>query len=171
MDVMILRPTKGKWILALLLSVPLIAIGTTYIFIDEFIRIFVYEKARGTVGGWMSTFSGGVFMSLGIVGAIGALLQCIPGASELRLSAEGFTVRTLYRSRSYRWEEVSSFHPIRFVRKYVGFEVTGAQDHTRLAGLERTLTGFRANLPDTYGLSAEDLAALMNNWRNQAILS
>jgi hypothetical protein len=46
-------------------------------------------------------------------------------------------------------------------------------DDRTLAGtgakLNTALTGHAAGLPDTYGFSADELAALMTQWRNRAV--
>jgi len=51
--------------------------------------------------------------------------------------------------------------------KMVFFDyLPGVQSHQRLRSLNRTLTGHEAGLADTYGLKAEELAKLMNDWRS-----
>jgi hypothetical protein len=56
----------------------------------------------------------------------------------------------------------SSTHPTR----YDDTAFTGT-----LAELNRKLSGRNSGLADTYGLSAEDLAELLNAWRDRAMRS
>jgi hypothetical protein len=39
----------------------------------------------------------------------------------------------------------------------------------RIAKINRALVGAGSALPDTYGMKAEELAELMNEWRSRAI--
>ena len=55
-------------------------------------------------------------------------------------------------------------------RKYVGF--SSAQDeaaHPKVAAANRAVIGASGMLPDTFGMTAEDLADLMNAYRRRAI--
>jgi hypothetical protein len=87
----------------------------------------------------------------------------------LLLDADGFEVYSvlLFRPKRLRWREVSEFR-VRYVygtshlyggREVATFEVPGARRGGR---------GIR-NLPDSYGLSEDDLAWLMNEWRVRAL--
>jgi hypothetical protein len=38
-----------------------------------------------------------------------------------------------------------------------------------VAKLNAAVAGYAAGLPDTYGLSADELAALMTSWRSRAL--
>ena len=42
-------------------------------------------------------------------------------------------------------------------------------DESKLSVLSRSIVGRNSALPDTYGLSPEDLQALMNGWRERAL--
>lgn len=55
-----------------------------------------------------------------------------------------------------------------FLIKLVVFDVLGRPD-AGLTAINRQFVGAQAGLPDTYGRSAEDLAALLNQWRNRAL--
>ena len=43
----------------------------------------------------------------------------IPGATSLKLSSHGFTVRTWFRDESFRWTDVKEFRLITY--RYLGF--------------------------------------------------
>lgn len=96
------------------------------------------------------------------------LTQLVPGVSNLRLTSEGFIVRSLMRnSPIIRWSEVSPFVVVWVQnRKMVVYD--SQVDRATSPGLAEAstfLVGASSGLPDTYGMSAEDLATLMNEWR------
>lgn len=97
------------------------------------------------------------------------LAQMVPGVSNLRLTSEGFIVRTLLRNAPLvRWSEVSPFGVTGSFRKMVVYDsqVDRAQSPA-LAKASTFLVGASSGLPDTYGMPAEALATLMNEWRDR----
>lgn len=143
----VLRPGRLKWACVGLLFVLLAAIG-------------VWLAASGSMLGWGLA----IFFGLGVLVSVAMQL---PGGSYLRLTDEGFTMCTLYRPCTYRWEEVSAFEVGRVLNnRMVLFDLEGA--HRPAAGLRsmnRRLAGREAALPDNYGLSLEALADLMNRFK------
>lgn len=101
------------------------------------------------------------------VGALIALVALLPGSSYLELSAQGMTLRTLYRSWHLDWSEVSGFFVCRVAgRTMVCWDRSdGGADARGVRALSRSLAGARAGLPDNYGLSAVQLAELLESWR------
>lgn len=91
--------------------------------------------------------------------------------SSLTLDREGFTCRTLFRSFRRKWTECSAFYPVSVgIRKNVGFSTQQDEAaHPNLAAANRAMIGASGMLPDNYGLSADDLADLMNRYRGRAI--
>jgi hypothetical protein len=92
-----------------------------------------------------------------------------PGSSYLRLSREGFTYCSLYKSRHYSWNEVERFGLIVVgMNRTVGFSFSSSYK-----GLERArkavaaVAGYEGALPDTYGKKAAELVALLNEWKNK----
>jgi hypothetical protein len=96
-------------------------------------------------------------------------LQLLPGTSRLRLDQNGFTVTSLFRSSTVRWSEVARFFVAQVGgRAMVCWDYAGAVPHsTASRRLSRALAGVEAGLPDTYGLSAEALASLLEDWRQR----
>jgi hypothetical protein len=127
-----------------------------------FVAEGVFLVTRGSWFGW----AGILFFGLGMVVAGVSLL---PGSAYLRLDAAGFTMCALFKPHSYRWYEVDSFKVGRLgTRKSVVF------DYSRLHRGKESLRkfnsrtfGFQGSLPDTYGMSAEKLAATLNEWRQR----
>ena len=105
-------------------------------------------------------------------GALAQVAIVVQGAS-LRLQADGFVVRQLWRRRFTRWHDAGPFAVVAVppaATKLVAFD--DAQAHaTKLGAMNHALMGHTAGLPDSYGLSHEDLAALMNRWRERALVA
>jgi Bacterial PH domain len=91
----------------------------------------------------------------------------LPGAAHLRLDEEGFTMCNLFRKGRLRWREVRDFRPYSVPGgTFVGFDLTdGTFPLGRFAA--RSLSGVEGGLPDTYGLDPEELAAVLNAWRDR----
>lgn len=102
--------------------------------------------------------------------------QLIRGAS-LRLEADGFRIKQPWKWTFVRWQDASEFGigstaVIEQVKGDWSTVVTyddKTVDDSKLATINRSITGRNSALPDTYGLSAEGLQALMNGWRARAL--
>ena len=102
---------------------------------------------------------------LSVLVAAFAAAMLVPGANSLQIDAEGFEVTHLFRSKRYRWSDVSDFaaHSLGQSGEVVAFKTSdpprGLWNKTNAA-----LLGERnACLPDTYGMTPEDLARLMTS--------
>ena len=145
---LVLRASRWTWIGVFGLSALFTAAG---------VLMVGDEKATG----WF------VLSFFGLCAAV-ALLQVVR-PSCLRLDEEAFAFGR-GRKQRVRWLDVGEFRVQRvggnlmvvfdFAPSYRGFE-TGRRVASALAGAEGAL-------PDTYGLKAADLAALMNEWRSRA---
>lgn len=151
-DVLILTPSKGKWIAVTLIGLAFTAIG---------IVLLVDGESSTLTAVFCIIFFGAV--------AVVGLLHFVPGANHLRIDAEGFTMRVLFRTHSYRWRDVGPFRPIHAGQKMVGFDLAGPAGRTRAAALSSSIGGTNAALHDSYGLSVEALADLMNERRLRAL--
>ena len=95
----------------------------------------------------------------------------LPGSASLTLDADGFRLKQFYFVRKSRWQNVTNIDvgyapPSR--TKCVRYNDT-QWSSWRLARWETALLGYNALLPDTYGMSADDLAALMAQWRDRVL--
>jgi hypothetical protein len=142
----VLRPSKGRELGLLAVSLGFVVLGG-------------FAAASGEAIGW----AGLVFFGLCAVVAIVTLL---PGAAYLRLEREGFVMCSLYRAdRVRRWDEVTAFHVYSTPGgAQVGFDFAAGAEPPG-SGIARTLAGVDGGLPNTYGLKAEELAELLNLWR------
>jgi hypothetical protein len=103
------------------------------------------------------------------LGAVLFTLLLIPGAEYLRLTAEGFELRSLWRTHRQRWDDIAAFHAGRIARNAMVL-IDYAPTYTRQRAARRFsagLAGTEGALPDTYGRSAESLAELLNEWRRR----
>ncbi|HEV2413743.1 MAG TPA: hypothetical protein VGX27_02980 [Candidatus Dormibacteraeota bacterium] len=147
---MVLTGNRWRWIALFLASAAFVAAGVLTFFVAP----------GGRLGGVV------VFLFFGACATVG-LVQFVAGSS-LVLSPDGFTVNSLGRQTTRRWQDVESFvvvEPSAFSR-IVGIKFAtpdGRMPAARKAA--RSVAGFEGALPDTYGMKAGELAALMNDWR------
>lgn len=92
-------------------------------------------------------------------------ISLLPNASYLRLTREGFTFCSLFRSHTVAWTDVAEFFVVTIGRnKMVGWHyVPEYPDQAVGRAVADSLTDLEGALPDTYGLKPEVLAALMND--------
>jgi hypothetical protein len=132
------------------------------------------------IGGGLFTV-GGVLLSLGgdMVAMLCAaffgfctlifVVTVLPGASALRLNKKGFDATRFYCTRTYSWGEASDFSVWTF-RGGGGVVFNAAKSRPGvLEKVNAAMAGRNAYLPYTYGLSADDLADLMTQWRERAL--
>ena len=121
------------------------------------------------IGFWMlpekpsTAYSGIVLFGLG---AVICCVQLLPNSSYLRLTPEGFTTCTLFRCQTVPWRHVRTFGVGRIWHK----KVVGWDPAAELPGVLRAtkfISGYAAALPDNYGLTAEELVALLNRLRDE----
>jgi hypothetical protein len=97
-------------------------------------------------------------------------VQLFPDASWLHITAEGFTVCSLFRKSDFvPWRDVSNFRvaTVAHHRMVVYDRDTAAKPGLRR--LNRSLMGATDGLPDNYGMKQQALADLMNERRALAI--
>jgi hypothetical protein len=142
---MTLKPSRLRYVVLMLVSIVFVAVGALEI------------SDGSSVMGWITI---GFFGAGVVVFAV----TLIPGSAYLRLQPTGFTVCTFFKPRFISWCEVDSFEVGRIGRrKGVSFNFTELRKgHKALRGTSRIVTGYEGRIPDTYRLSAEELADLMN---------
>jgi hypothetical protein len=85
------------------------------------------------------------------LGALVSLVELFSGRFYLLLTPEGISIGSFLKPASIAWSEIEAFTPVRI-------------GSTTLVKAVR-LGGRDAFLPDTYGMGADRLAALLDNWR------
>jgi len=120
--------------------------------------------ASGDTSGWFVV----IFFGLG---AIVAALAMLPGAGALMLDSDGFEVTNLFRHHRSHWQDTDGFAAARIppARHLMVVYDDATQSAKSLARINIAIVGRNAGLPDTYGLSADDLARLMAQWRERAV--
>jgi hypothetical protein len=145
---LVLHASKTKGLAFLALSVVLCAAG-------------VWMVQSGRPLGWFPA----VVFALGIP-VFG--INLLPSASKLTLTAEGFTLASLFRTQAITpWNHVLKFFPaVVGSNRTVGWDYVEAHRPAgRAPALSKSLSGCEAALPDTYGMSAQQLVYLMEDWR------
>lgn len=163
---LVLRPSKRKWLLILLGSAAFVLVGALMIRAGGSVPRAPFGDAR---------FWGVVCVIFFGLGIPLSLAQLLTARSSLKLTPVAFTISTLVGgSRTVPWSDVSSFKaevvvyrawPLKPM-KMVRFDYGPTHPvNERMRALARSVSGHDAVLPDTYGMSAEDLAVLMDGWR------
>lgn len=148
LDTVVLVSPRRKWL-------------TLFAGSGVFVTIGVLMVATGDVRGWY----GVVFFGLGV--AVGLVYLVRP--PQLTIDTEGMTSAQVGRRDRYEFRECSEFrtwkNPIARSQSLVVFDWDGAQRRRRLARLSKGMSGANSALPDTYGMTAEGLALLLNQRR------
>jgi hypothetical protein len=144
----VLRPSRRKMALLLAGCIAFVVIGLAMV-------------GTGAAMGWL------VLIFFGF-GAIATVVVSLPGAAYLRLEPNGFTQCTLFRPAFVPWTSVRGFGVTSiFNNKMVGVKFE-ANAESRLMRVTSGLVGWDGSLPDTYGMTAEALAELMNQALSKA---
>lgn len=128
--------------------------------------ISALPKEHGVLRWLVGGFSGLV--------VVAAAMQLFSGRTWLRLDLEGFEQAMLGRRMQCRWDEVSDFGTWSMrqgfftVHRGVAFDRPGDEGKV-VARMNRAIAGGTTALGDTFGMRAEDLAALRNAFRERAL--
>lgn len=147
---LVLRPKKAKTLSLLAISSMFVAIG-----------IVVAVGAGDSLGFVCAAFFG--------IGVVVAVVQLIPNSSFLRIDSTGITIASMFRQTSVPWSVVDRFfvvstkmHGLK-VGEMVGFDFVPTYDRARLGRqVASALGACEGAIPDTYGKTGADLAALLN---------
>jgi hypothetical protein len=141
-------------------------------------------KRLGLVAGSAAFVAAGVWMVQSGVGwkgwlvlvvfgtsLLATLAMLLPGAAYLYLHREGFVYCSLFRRHSWLWSDVSDFAVFQVNNvKMVGFNATAQGPSAGYVGrFNSSAFGREMALPDTYGLEAESLAAILSLWQERAL--
>ena len=95
----------------------------------------------------------------------------LPGAARLKLDRDGFTSTSLFKSHRVRWQDADNFEPVRVPPAnlwLVGYDDVRVAGRT-MAAISVEISGRNSALNDTYGFRADQLAAVMAQWRELAL--
>jgi hypothetical protein len=146
----VLRPSRARWLAAFAGCVVFTAIGVMLI-------------RDGAAVGWPVAGVCGL-------GALGCAIVLLPGSAYLKVRRDGFVFGTLFRRWDLPWTAVGPFSVARVGRdEIVVFDIIDPAQMPRMAGLPALPAGANAGLPDTYGLSAGELASVLNSARDKSL--
>ena len=148
---MLLRPRRSKWLLILAGSLAFSVVGA-----------FMVRDSE-TEGYLVLVFFG--------LCTLATLAHFLPNSAYLRLTRDGFEVRSLFRSSQTRWADVGVFRAGRLgPNATVVFDFAPSYAGARkMRAAASALTGAEGAIPDTYGYRVPDLAALLNERRDRAL--
>jgi hypothetical protein len=116
-----------------------------------------------------------LFLWLGILGcavAIPIMAFLLVRGSSLQLGREGLSIRHGWRRQFLPWADVEGFEvymvPGSSQQKILVYDDPIGRDSASGA-INTALTGHNAALPDNYGLPHDELAWLLNQWRERAL--
>jgi hypothetical protein len=118
-------------------------------------------------GEWTGWFPLVIFALVVVIAAVAML----PGAGALTLDREGFEITNLFRRHRTSWQDALRFATARIppaTQRWVVYDDLG-HSAKQLAKINVEIVGRNAALPDTYGLSSDDLGQLMTEWRERAL--
>lgn len=147
----VLRSSPVRTVVLLAVSILVLVIGVAVV-------------ATGEQGGWLAVIGGAVLT--------GFLVLLLVRPNRLELDDQGFsTVSSLGRATRVEWRECGAFRVQRpdidgsFRAPLQVVYDTEESNRHNLAVVSQFVAGGSAALPDTYGMSAEDLADLLNRYR------
>jgi hypothetical protein len=157
-----LKPSPTKWITLSVIFAALAA-GMT--------ALFVYSESPKDNDGFLVVGSLVLFFA---AGAVLSLMNLLPDRAYLLLAPEGFTFRALFKSRSYRWGEIERFDTFSHRGANMVVFTLSREGMLRLTEsgfgkFNKAISSGDDSLPDTYGMSADKLAELMNQWKEKFI--
>ena len=130
-----------------------------------------------TFGSSKDLRTGGVMLSfIFLIAILMTAASFIPGAMSLKLTPQGFTVRSWFREESFRWTDVKEFRLITYrylgfipVRRSVGFKFSETYKRNVLRRIASAIVAFDRILPDNFGMKAKQLVVLLESARLQAL--
>jgi hypothetical protein len=121
---------------------------------------------------WFETIALWLAVS-GCAAAIPLMIVVMLQGSSLRLDDGSLAVKHGWRSQLTRWVDTSVFEVATMVAGGADMKIVVFDDATNkssmLGAMSAKLVGRSGALPDTYGLSPEELAWLLNGWRDRAL--
>ena len=137
---LILKPSKVKNIFLIIISLGFVILG-----------ISLLEKKIWI--GVLNIFFFGICLII-------FLINMIPNSSYLKIDESGIEMKNLFRITFIPWKAVSSFKTKSiFLKKIVTFNI----DKNLLT--DSNIKGNAGAFPDTYGMSAENLADFLNEYK------
>lgn len=138
---LLLKPRKIKNIFMILISLGFVVLG-----------ISLLEKKL-----WLGVLS---ILFFGVCFII-FIINLLPNSVYLKIDERGIEMKNLFRITFIPWKAVNAFSTKSIFLKMVTFNI----DEKLLT--DSMIKGKTGAFPDTYGMSAKNLAALLNNYKQK----
>jgi len=149
----VLKASRFKWAVLLFAGAVFTMVGV----------LIFFAAPGGRVGGIVA------FVFFGLCAAVAAIQLVF--RSTLTLTTGGFMFTGLGRRVTRRWKDIDSFVVVRTsaLSGLVGIRLSVSPEQTsNVRRAAKAIAGYDGGaLPDTYGMTAVELTALMNDWRNR----
>ncbi|WP_407405811.1 STM3941 family protein [Chryseobacterium sp.] len=138
----LLKPSKLKSILLSIISITFVILGVTLL-------------EKNLLVGILNIVFFGICFAVFII-------QILPSSSYLKINEQGIEMKNLFKTTFIPWESVSDFRTKNFfINKMVVFDIEKKfLENDKI----KPKTGA---FPDTYGMSALQLAQLLNDYKNE----
>lgn len=137
-----------------------------FVLVGVLLIVFVKDDPEARIAGMASIV---FFGACALIGAV----MLLPGAGSLTLQAQGFEICSLFRRNRVAWPQASRFAVVTLPLPDGGSNRMVGYDDDKLKGFgadfSRDKLGRNAALPDSYGLSLDELARLLTEWRERAL--
>ena len=159
---MYLTPSRRRWVL-------IFAVMLILFLVCAALAVGVWWEGKS---GWPVILGAAGFALFFGFGAAVAVPMMFGKGSDLYLGEEGFAYRTVWRAHTIGWHQVGQFGVLDQrtsgikVASYVTFDLP--EETGRMANANRKMIGLSHQLPDTYGMKAPELAAMMDGFRVRA---
>jgi hypothetical protein len=128
-----------------------------------FVAIGIFIRDSEPMAGWGAI----VFFGLGM---IISLIQFIPNVSYLKLTDEGFEVKSLFRSGFTKWTDVKGFRAGQIEgNTLIFFDYTEKHKKWKTGKkFAKFLSGYEGAIPSSYNIKTDKLLALMNEYKRKS---
>lgn len=141
------------------------------------LAITVGNVASAAIGVWLyqrdHSSTGLMLSAVCSIIALATAVQLLPGASELVLDTEGFSIKAMFRTQRYKWSDVTGFNVGKIgFNSMVTFNLTEefkarSEGEKAAAEFMKNINGHEAALPANYGMTPHELSQLMNRWHTR----
>ncbi|MFK7902595.1 MAG: hypothetical protein AB8B49_07100 [Nitratireductor sp.] len=151
MEEKIFYPSKLKWLL-----------------VGIFGLFFLVASLLSNSASWYLILTG-IFISASLMGL--SAFHLIKNVTYLKVSNQGFIAKTPMSKKEYEWAKVSNFEVHTYKVNYASQHVvvfTSGQKQSFFS-YRRLATKHDDYLPDNFGMKADELATILNEYRDAAI--
>ena len=154
-DVITLPPTRRKWMAVSLicgvsaLALLVMMLAAPHVFL---VAAFVFFAGFTVVG----------------------VRSLVPGAVYLKIGRQGLVAKEALRTTRHSWDEIDHFqvyevHTQYSTQRLVGFELSdrAREERSLWQRMSRGISGVDVGLPDTYGHDPDELAELLQSYRDR----